>query len=417
MEDYEEKYFGFHIGIEDYYNEKKNENFYNESNKNEEQKIVSTGENHNSNNLKFEKHEINYINENNLINGSNNIYNNLEEIINEEKNSDNKNLINNDAVLMNSDIFQDNNKIELLNLNRDTYNSQTINGKQIITTNEMISNKLQELFNNSEINVDKLKDMQMLKKKKKRRTKKEIERDKTLSQEEKKQDKKKGRIKKDSEENLKSNVNHPKEADDNIVKKINTFYLEEIRKWLNKSFLDENKTNFETSKSREKNKKGIFMRLSPELISNKIKKATILNIMNTKFKDLFYSNKISLKYKKKNPEINRELINKIYKEGKESFVIFILEMKFIEGLNFFNGLIQDEQIINYFKNNYKYSEELVKKFVGNFGKIGSLLDKLYRNSDKDEAETKDYLTKINVLCLNYKESFENKYDRKENKKE
>ena len=417
MEDYEEKYFGFHIGIEDYYNEKKNENFYNESNKNEEQKIVSTGENHNSNNLKFEKHEINYINENNLINGSNNIYNNLEEIINEEKNSDNKNLINNDAVLMNSDIFQDNNKIELLNLNRDTYNSQTINGKQIITTNEMISNKLQELFNNSEINMDKLKDMQMLKKKKKRRTKKEIERDKTLSQEEKKQDKKKGRIKKDSEENLKSNVNHPKEADDNIVKKINTFYLEEIRKWLNKSFLDENKTNFETLKSREKNKKGIFMRLSPELISNKIKKATILNIMNTKFKDLFYSNKISLKYKKKNPEINRELINKIYKEGKESFVIFILEMKFIEGLNFFNGLIKDEQIINYFKNNYKYSEELVKKFVGNFGKIGSLLDKLYRNSDKDEAETKDYLTKINVLCLNYKESFENKYDRKENKKE
>ena len=242
MEDYEEKYFGFHIGIEDYYNEKKNENFYNESNKNEEQKIVSTGENHNSNNLKFEKHEINYINENHLINGSNNIYNNLEEIINEEKNSDNKNLINNDAVLMNSDIFQDNNKIELLNLNRDTYNSQTINGKQIITTNEMITNKLQELFNNSEINMDKLKDMQMLKKKKKRRTKKEIERDKTLSQEEKKQDKKKGRIKKDSEENLKSNVNHPKEADDNIVKKINTFYLEEIRKWLNKSFLDENKT-------------------------------------------------------------------------------------------------------------------------------------------------------------------------------
>ena len=417
MEDYEEKYFGFHIGIEDYYNEKKNENFYNESNKNEEQKVVSTGENHNSNNLKFEKHEINYINENHLINGSNNIYNNLEEIINEEKNSDNKNLINNDAVLMNSDIFQDNNKIELLNLNRDTYNSQTINGKQIITTNEMISNKLQELFNNSEINMDKLKDMQMLKKKKKRRTKKEIERDKTLSQEEKKQDKKKGRIKKDSEENLKSNVNHPKEADDNIVKKINTFYLEEIRKWLNKSFLDENKTNFETLKSREKNKKGIFMRLSPELISNKIKKATILNIMNTKFKDLFYSNKISLKYKKKNPEINRELINKIYKEGKESFVIFILEMKFIEGMNFFNGLIKDEQIINYFKNNYKYSEELVKKFVGNFGKIGSLLDKLYRNSDKDEAETKDYLTKINVLCLNYKESFENKYDRKENKKE
>ena len=52
-----------------------------------------------------------------------------------------------------------------------------------------------------------------------------------------------------------------------------------------------------------------------------------------------------------NPEINRELINKIYKEGKESFVIFILEMKFIEGLNFFNGQIKDEEIIAYFKKN------------------------------------------------------------------
>ena len=197
MDEYDDNYFGFHIGLDEYYNEKKNENFYNEPNKNEEPKIVSTGENHNSNNTKLEKHVINYINESQLINGPNNIYNNLDQIINEEKNSDNKIMNNNDAVLMNSEIFQDNNKIDLLNLNRDTYISQTINGKQIITTNEFISNKFQELFNNSEINVDKLKNMQMLKKKRKRRTKKEIERDKTLTkEEEKKTDKKKEKIKK-----------------------------------------------------------------------------------------------------------------------------------------------------------------------------------------------------------------------------
>ena len=417
MDEYDDNYFGFHIGLDEYYNEKKNENFYNEPNKNEEPKIVSTGENHNSNNTKLEKHVINYINESQLINGPNNIYNNLDQIINEEKNSDNKIMNNNDAILMNSEIFQDNNKIDLLNLNRDTYISQTINGKQIITTNEIISNKFQELFNNSEINVDKLKNMQMLKKKRKRRTKKEIERDKTLTKEdEKKTDKKKGRIKKDSEENIKSNINHPKDADDNIIKKINTFYLEEIRTWLNKSFLDDKKTNFQTIKFRLKNKKGIFMKLSPKLISTKIKKATIMNIINSKFKDLFSTNKISDKYKKINPEINRELINKIYKEGKEDFVMFILEMNFLDGLNFFNGQIKDEEIITYFKKNYPYSEELIKKFVGNFGKIGKLLDKLYKNSDKDEEETKDYLSKINVLCLNYKESFEKKYDRRENKK-
>ena len=158
------------------------------------------------------------------------------------------------------------------------------------------------------------------------------------------------------------------------------------------------------------------MKLSPKLISTKIKKATIMNIINSKFKDLFSTNKISDKYKKINPEINRELINKIYKEGKEDFVMFILEMNFLDGLNFFNGQIKDEEIITYFKKNYPYSEELIKKFVGNFGKIGKLLDKLYKNSDKDEEETKDYLSKINVLCLNYKESFEKKYDRRENKK-
>ena len=34
MDEYDDNYFGFHIGLDEYYNEKKNENFYNESNKN-----------------------------------------------------------------------------------------------------------------------------------------------------------------------------------------------------------------------------------------------------------------------------------------------------------------------------------------------------------------------------------------------
>ena len=96
-------------------------------------------------------------------------------MVNLEKNSDNKNLINYN-ILINSEIFQDNNKIDLLNQNRETNNSQynTINGKLIQTTNDVLTNKFQEIFHDPEIDVDKLKDMQMIKKKRKRRTKEEI---------------------------------------------------------------------------------------------------------------------------------------------------------------------------------------------------------------------------------------------------
>ena len=413
MEDFEDNYFNFHIEAEDYYPEKNNENFYNESNKIDEQKIISTGENHNSNNAKSEKNEIN---ENQLINDQKYIYNNIDDMVNLEKNSDNKNLIN-DNILINSEIFQDNNKIDLLYLNRETNNSQynTINGKLIQTTNDVLTNKFQEIFHDPEIDVDKLKDMQMIKKKRKRRTKEQIERDKSLTQEEK-IEKKPGRIKKGLQLDSKIKVNHSKDADDNIIKKINTHYTEEVRKWLNRSFLNEKRTNFQSEKYRKKSNKGIFLKLSPKLISTKIKKQSMMKIMETKFKDIFSSNEISSKYKIISKDSNKNLIDKIYKEGKEYFIIFILEMKFLDGLDYFSGQIPDEKIINYIKNNSQFSDELIKKFISNFDKIGKWMDKLYSKRDKDDKEIKNYLTKINVLCLNYKQSFEKKYIRGENKK-
>ena len=413
MEDFEDNYFNFHIEAEDYYPEKNNENFYNESNKIDEQKIISTGENHNSNNAKSEKNEIN---ENQLINGQKYIYNNIDDMVNLEKNSDNKNLIN-DNILINSEIFQDNNKIDLLYLNRETNNSQynTINGKLIQTTNDVLTNKFQEIFHDPEIDVDKLKDMQMIKKKRKRRTKEQIEKDKSLTQEEK-IEKKPGRIKKGLQLDSKIKVNHSKDADDNIIKKINTHYTEEVRKWLNRSFLNEKRTNFQSEKYRKKSNKGIFLKLSPKLISTKIKKQSMMKIMETKFKDIFSSNEISSKYKIISKDSNKNLIDKIYKEGKEYFIIFILEMKFLDGLDYFSGQIPDEKIINYIKNNSQFSDELIKKFICNFDKIGKWMDKLYSKRDKDDKEIKNYLTKINVLCLNYKQSFEKKYIRGENKK-
>jgi hypothetical protein len=192
--------------------------------------------------------------------------------------------------------------------------------------------------------------------------------------------------------------------------------MEQVRNWMNSSFLNKNLTDFETEKVRKRDKKGLFLKLIPTLISTQIKKESIMKILDTKFRDIFYNNQLSSKYKNISPDNNKILINQIYTEKNQYFVIFILEMTFQEGLNYFNGQIQDEQIIAYFKKNYNFSDNLINKFISNFGKIGKLHDKLNKKKDKNDEELKNYLIKINVLSLNYKTSFEKKYKRSENKK-
>ena len=391
------------------YQPEKND-FYNENNKSEDQKFVSTGENHVSNKVSSEK---NFLNEKLVNNYPNNLYN-IDDINNVEKNSDNKFNIN-EGLSLNPDVLQynNNNKIEQPNLNRENFTSQynTVNGKQIITTNDMISNKLHEIYGTQEINLNNLKNMQYLKVKRKRRKKIEIERDK-LNNKEENVNKKRGRIKKGFKKIENQKVNHSKESDDNIIKKINSFYIEEIRKWLNKSFLNEKLSAFQSEKARAK--KGCFMKLSPKLISTKIKKNIVLKILNTKLKDIFLTNEISPKYTNVKLDANKKLIDKIYQDNNQHFVIFILEMTFLDGLNYFNGQITDDQIINYFKNNFNFSEKMLKQFVNNFGKIEKLIEKVYIDGKKNGEDTKEYVARINVLCLNYKESFVNKCDRREN---
>ena len=418
MVDKEDNYFSYPYPEEYFEHEQHSINLYAES-KIEEPKNVSTAENHGSNSLKAEKNDNI---DNQFINASNSIYNNLDNITNIEKNSDNKNLIN-EGLSLNCDILQENNRIEQPNLNNDTSISHynTVNGRPVITTNEMMTNKLQEMFKNSEIDVEKLTNMQWIRKKRKRRSKKEIDDEREKEKEKKIVEetnvrKKRGRLKKGLGFKNNSNVNHPKDADDNIIKKINTFLMEQIRNWINNSFLNDNLTEFETEKVRKRNKKLLFMKLIPKIISTQIKKDSIMKILDTKFRDIFYNNQLSSKYKNISPDNNKILINQIYTEKNQYFVKFILEMTFQEGLNYFNGQIKDEQIIAYFKKNYNFSDNLINKFISNFGKIGKLHDKLNKKKDKNDEELKNYLIKINVLSLNYKTSFEKKYKRSENKK-
>ena len=219
MEDFGVNYFNFVIEDEYFRGEKQETNLYNENNKIDEPRgnNSSTGEGNNSNNqnLDFDKKESNC---NHFTNGRNGIYINLDDSLNEQKTIPNKN---SGEILNNPDIFQYNNKIEP-NQNKAPIieNMSTINGKQILTSNLMIAYKKKELFDTTEINHDTLKDMQMLRKKRKRRTKDIVAEEKNQKKNnETKIKKKRGRLKGESKGKVK--INHSKDADDNIIKKIN----------------------------------------------------------------------------------------------------------------------------------------------------------------------------------------------------
>ena len=90
---------------------------------------------------------------------------------------------------------------------------------------------------------------------------------------------------------------HSKISDDNIIKKINSKYLESVRNWLNKSFIDDN-GHFEDLEERKKSNKKLFLKISPKIITTKLKKACMMNTMKLKFKNIFYKNNLlkNIKY-------------------------------------------------------------------------------------------------------------------------
>ena len=164
------------------------------------------------------------------------------------------------------------------------------------------------------------------------------------------------------------------------------------------------------------------MILDAKLIANTIKRKLIMKIMGQKFKDIFSTIPISSKYKKLSETNNKDLVEKIYKENNQPFVIYILDLTFLDGLNYFNGQISDENIFNHFKDKFNkdliqkfINKDLIQKFINNFGKIDKLFDKVYKEYDGkyNINEIQDYMTQMKLISLNYKENFENKFDRGE----
>ena len=441
-ENYDET-FGIRISIkEDIYpnTEKKIDN----ENNNDEQRNVNThvnnghnvqpiinnntnNYNNNLNNNNYNYNENFYYNNNNIIihdyndkqiNMYNNFYQNIyiQNDLNKYNIKNNETCINvgeGEAVQVNSQKYTENN--ENKKTSNTSNNTVNFNGKQINTSNEAVDEALINMFNTKEINLDSKKDMQLLKKKQKRRTKIEVDKEKKLKLNEIKKQKKKGRKRKGIGLTINSNV-HTKYSDDNIIKKINSFFLESTRNWLNNSFIDE-KGNFQTPKIRKKLKKSLFLKISPKLITTNLKRETVILILNAKFKDIFF-NHLSIKYKKDKENQNIKLIEEIYNQKNQPFVIYILELTFFEVFSLFNGQDKGEEIRKYFSKNYNISQNIIDKFLNNFNKIDIFLNEIKKKEERQkqtEEMIQEYVQRISLLCLNYKEWFINKYNRTENK--
>ena len=436
-ENYDET-FGIRISIEEDIYPNTEKNIDNENNKNDEQRNINThvnnalntqpiinnnNYNNNLNNNNYNYNENFYYNNNNInIQDYNDKHNNMYNIF--IQNELNKYNIKNNETCINvgeGEVIQVNcHKYIENNENKKTYNTSNntanFNGKQINTSNEAVDEALINMFNTKEINLDNKKDMQLLKKKQKRRTKIEVEKEKELKLNEIRIKKKKGRKRNGFSLTIKSNE-HTKYSDDNIIKKINSFFLESTRNWLNNSFIDE-KGNFQTPKIRKKLKKSLFLKISPKLITTNLKRETVILMLKAKFKDIFF-NQLSKKYKKTKQNQNIKLIEEIYNQNNQPFVIYILELTFFEVFSLFNGQNKGEDIRNYFLENYNVDQNLIEQFLNNFNKIDIFLNEVKKKEERQkqtEEMVQEYVQRISLLCLNYKEWFINKYNRTENKK-
>ena len=175
--------------------------------------------------------------------------------------------------------------------------------------------------------------------------------------------------------------NHDKFAEDNIMRKIKSNFLDYIHKRINDSF---------------KNKKYNFIKLFPQL-NELLKKDYNLDLMKRTFKDLYENSPVSSKFRQKkleNHDLNKRIISEIYSdiERKESDVISLLDLTYLDllkemrtnNLDEFLKNIRDEEI----KNNKNESEEDIDRYV----------------------------TKMRGLILDYENWFNNKSGRKSKKR-
>ena len=195
---------------------------------------------------------------------------------------------------------------------------------------------------------------------------------------------------------------HNKQSEDNIMRKIKSYFLNYCHNLLNESLKDKDLQ---------------FLKLSCNINEN-LKRDYNINLLNTLIKELYENSSISKKYKrqiKDGFDKNKLIIKKIYEEKEETETIKILNLSYRELFNVFR------------KNIKKISSELENKIKDisllnedKFNNINNFLEEI-ENQEKDKKESeeniKNYLNDIKKLCIDYEEWFMSKKGRNRTKKE
>ena len=337
-------------------------------------------------NTNYNKHELNFVNNDNILKKEsknfklysiqsaneknidikvNDMDNNNTNIIKEKSTSNNKELNN---LNINSNILEDNNnKINIKNIKKERkiFNKKRNRKKIFIIFKDKKENRL--VYNNI------LKDMKNKMLKRGRKTKNNINKTK-----------------------------HNKLAIDNRTNKIKRYIL-------NRYVRDIIKKN------------SIYGAIELKKLPNKTIEVLTKNkneeLFKTKIKDIFSNEKISTKYKKFEVYENKKIIDKIYEDKKETKIIQILDLTFQEILIIFrkklNYYEDKEKIIEIadkikgldilINNTYEDIDFLVKKTLEKY---------CYLSPDKLE----EYIIKLKVQCCYYENWFNNKISKNDLKK-
>lgn len=188
----------------------------------------------------------------------------------------------------------------------------------------------------------------------------------------------KGRIKNDDKNNGKSGK-HTKDDSDNIIKKCKRILISYLITHIN-NYINKDK-NYEP-----------LLGLKYSYINN-LKKDSDLELLQTKLKDIA-SKEISEKYKTKNKNWNKDIIDKIMNNKiKNENLINLLNMTFTEWIDIFT-----------YKKESKYNKEL------------NLLQSALEIINKKNNQNKKYLSKFIFYLYNYKRWFESKKGRSTSEK-
>ena len=200
--------------------------------------------------------------------------------------------------------------------------------------------------------------------------------------------------KKDKDQGLSGK--HTKNSEDNKIRKIKSNFWKNLYLFINSSFIQKNE----------------FLKLEKK-VTERLKKDFNEKLFKMRIKDIYFNYKISDKYVIYDKDSNKKLINKIYKEQKETAVIKILNLTYLEAFDIFRRNIKEEKDISReLKSKIKGTNFLDNKRFKDFDCF--IMEKIRRGEENNKSKNgkiEVYINDLTRLCLHFEEWFGDKIAR------